>query len=291
MASLFVILARNGRHAVVFRRGPSKQVLLIKWDRRHDRFEIGQWFKGRIFERRCDLSPSGEMLVYLAAKHKGPIGTWTAISRPPYLTALALWPNSGTWGGGGLFESEYSLHLNHDSLHRKLADGFQLAKQMRVHPLGDDPGRGEDNPIYHMRLLRDGWVLKQVGKRSDYNRHGSIKWRFTEPQIYDKCVARRKLTCRLQMKLRGIFERSGPKYLLDYEVLDENGEALLKLPRTDWADWDENGDLLFAQRGKLFRLAGSRVRSGDRDAARELADFSNLSFAAREAPKSAKQWR
>jgi len=140
--SLFVILARNGRDAVIFRRGPSKQVLLIKWDRRKDRFEAGQWFKGRIYERRCDLSPSGEMLVYLAAKHKGPIGTWTAISRAPYLTALALWPNMGTWGGGGLFQSEYSLLLNHDSVHRTLADGFQLPKAMKVQPLGHDPGRG-----------------------------------------------------------------------------------------------------------------------------------------------------
>lgn len=291
MASLFVILARNGRHAVIFRRGPSKQVLLIKWDRRKDRFEFGQWFKGRIFERRCDLSPSGEMLVYLAAKHKGPIGTWTAISRPPYLTALALWPNLGTWGGGGLFESEYSLHLNHDSLHRKLAEGFQLTKQMRVHPLGHRPGRGEDNPIYHERLLRDGWVLKLKGMRTDYDRDGRIAWRFTEPQIYEKRVGRGKLTCFLQMKLLGIHERSGPWYLLDYEVLSENGETILKLPRTDWADWDENGDLLFSQRGKLHRLAGSRARIGDRDAARELADFSALRFGAKEAPKRAKQWR
>jgi hypothetical protein len=291
MATLFVILARNGRHAVIFRRGPSKQVLLIKWDRRHDRFEIGQWFKGRIFERRCDLSPSGEMLVYLAARHRGPIGTWTAISRPPYLTALALWPNLGTWGGGGLFESEYLLSLNHDSLHRKLAAGFQLPKQMRVQPFGGRPGSGEDHPIYHARLLRDGWILKQKGKHTDYDGDGPITWRFVEPQIYEKCVTRRKATCRLQMILRGIGERSGPWYLLDYEILDENGECRLKLPRTEWADWDENGDLLFSQRGKLFRLAWSNARCGDREAARELADFSSLRFATKEAPKSAQQWR
>jgi hypothetical protein len=291
MASLFVILARNGRHAVIFRRGPSKQVLLIKWDRRSDRFEIGQWFKGRIFERRCDLSPSGEMLVYLAAKHKGPIPTWSAISRPPYLTALALWPNMGTWGGGGLFDSEYALRLNHDSLHRKLADGFQLPKQMRVHPLGSGAGGGEDAPIYHERLVRDGWTLTQKEKHSDYNGNARIKWRFIEPQVYEKSVSRHRATCRLQMILRGIGERSGPWYLLDYEVLGEDGQCRLKLPRTDWADWDVNGDLLFSQRGKLFRLAWSKARLGNREAAQELADFSDLSFAAKETPKRAKQWR
>jgi len=90
------------------------------------------------------------------------------------------------------------------------------------------------------------------------------------------------------MKLLGMNERSGRWYLLDYEVLNEDGETVLKLPRTDWADWDENGDLLFSQRGKLFRLAGSQARKGDSDAARELADFSALRFEAKEAPKRAK---
>ena len=197
----------------------------------------------------------------------------------------------GTWGGGGLFESEYTLCLNQDSLHRKLTDGFQLPKQMKVHPFGDRPGSGEDHPIYHVRLLRDGWTLKQKGKHTDYDGEAPIAWRFIEPQIYEKCVMRRKATCCLRMMLRGIGERSGPWYLLDYDVLDEGGECRLKLSRTDWADWDENGDLLFSQRGKLFRLAWSDARSGDREAARELADFSNLRFGAKEAPKRAKQWR
>ncbi len=57
-AALYAILARDARTGVVFRRGPSRQVQLIRWDLRDDTFEHGQWFKGRIYERRCDLSPS-----------------------------------------------------------------------------------------------------------------------------------------------------------------------------------------------------------------------------------------
>ena len=93
---LFVILARAAPVGVIFRRGPSKQVQLIKWDTSKDHFEYGQWFKGRIYERACDLSPNGDKLIYLAAKWgKKPIETWTAISKPPYLTALVLWDNMG----------------------------------------------------------------------------------------------------------------------------------------------------------------------------------------------------
>ncbi|EGF90901.1 hypothetical protein ABI_23130 [Asticcacaulis biprosthecium C19] len=90
-ARLFAIIARQTRKAVVFRRGPSRTVLLLTWDLESDTLTAGQWFKGRIYERRCDLSPDGELLCYFAAKHHGRPGTWTAISRPPYLKALALW--------------------------------------------------------------------------------------------------------------------------------------------------------------------------------------------------------
>lgn len=54
-ARLHVLLAQGGSRAVVLRRGPSKDVCLIAWDRGRDTFEEGQWLRGRIYERRCDL--------------------------------------------------------------------------------------------------------------------------------------------------------------------------------------------------------------------------------------------
>ena len=89
---------------MVFRRGPSGEVALVGWDTERHAFELGQWFRGRIYERRCDLSPSGERLAYFAGTHRGPMGTWTAVSRPPFLTALALWPKARTTPLPGLVE-------------------------------------------------------------------------------------------------------------------------------------------------------------------------------------------
>ena len=68
---LDVIVARNARRAVVFRRGPSREVLLSTWDLARDVLVHGQWLRGRIYTQRADLSPSGEYLVYFAAKHRG----------------------------------------------------------------------------------------------------------------------------------------------------------------------------------------------------------------------------
>ena len=49
-ARLWVLLARDARVAAILRRGPSRQVQLIKWDFRDDTFEHGQWIKGRIYD-------------------------------------------------------------------------------------------------------------------------------------------------------------------------------------------------------------------------------------------------
>lgn len=62
---LYAILARKAPAAVIFRRGHSKRVLLVNWRTDRDEFSEGRWLKGRIYERRCDLSPSGGRLIYM----------------------------------------------------------------------------------------------------------------------------------------------------------------------------------------------------------------------------------
>jgi len=46
------LLARRAPIAVIFRRGPSKWVQLIKWDTKTDSFEPGQWFHGHVYVGR-----------------------------------------------------------------------------------------------------------------------------------------------------------------------------------------------------------------------------------------------
>ncbi|WP_250622987.1 hypothetical protein [Pinirhizobacter soli] len=63
---IHVLLARDASAAVVIRRGPTRHTALIGWDRKTDKFKVGQRFYGRIYERRCDLSPNGMHLIYFA---------------------------------------------------------------------------------------------------------------------------------------------------------------------------------------------------------------------------------
>jgi len=50
---LFGLVARDARTAVVFRRGPSKQVRMLRWDLATDAVTPGQWLSGRIYAERC----------------------------------------------------------------------------------------------------------------------------------------------------------------------------------------------------------------------------------------------
>lgn len=63
---LHVLLARDAPLGLVIRRGPSKHVATLLWDRRKDTFQLGQWLNGRIYERRSDLSPDGKHFIYFA---------------------------------------------------------------------------------------------------------------------------------------------------------------------------------------------------------------------------------
>ncbi|MBN8730103.1 MAG: hypothetical protein J0L64_06135 [Acidobacteria bacterium] len=105
-ARLHVLLARDAPYAVILRRGPSNLVCTIGWDRANDTFQVGQWLRGRIYEERCDLSPDGRHLLYFALNGRWSSetkGSYTAVSRAPYLKAVSLYPQGDTWGGGGVF--------------------------------------------------------------------------------------------------------------------------------------------------------------------------------------------
>lgn len=280
---LYVILARKASMGVVFRRGPSKHILLINWNTEKHEFRMGQWLNGRIYERRCDLSPSGEKLLYFAANQRAPLFSWTAVSRPPFLTALAMWPNGSTWGGGGLFKNERTVSLNHGPAGMAVADGFRLPKNTQVQALGTHAGRGEDDPIFSLRLLRDGWTLKQPAGGWKEKSKSRIYWEPNQRETWIKPCDR----WMLEMSLVGVNEKNGPWYVIEHQVLDSDGRSVASLGRSDWADWSQTGELLFARDGCLGRLPR---KDGEFQQPEELVDLRQLRFQERSTPPEAKVW-
>jgi len=200
---------------IVFRRGPSKLVRIILWDRAADKFTPGQWFKGKIYPDRSDISPDGRHMIYFAM---GGVawaipktgGTWTAISRVPSLTALALWPEGGTWAGGGMFASNNSYWL--DSYHEApLRDDTNLKRVFR-------------RPA-PSRLEREGWVRKETGRKTKA---------FV---VFEKQIPKGWM-----LRLRQNFVKD------QYELEQSERSFTLDFPTWEWADWDRNR-LVWAEQG------------------------------------------
>jgi hypothetical protein len=152
--------------ALILRRGPSAWYHLILWDTARDTFEHGAWFKGRIYEERCDLSPDGDLFLYFALQGSrwgtSYKGAWTAVSRPPWLHALALWPQGHTWGGGGRFLDRRRIAL--------------FACDLRTHP--DHPAVGLEVSVgadaCRSELPQQEWSGRDHARQAVYTRDGKL---------------------------------------------------------------------------------------------------------------------
>ncbi|MFY0692913.1 MAG: hypothetical protein JXR14_13455 [Paracoccaceae bacterium] len=103
-SELSIVTARNSTRTVLFLRKSKMLTCCILWDRKDDSFEIGQWIKAKLWG--AVLSPDGRHMLYCAANYKwanAGRGEWTALSRPPYFTALGFYPDASVLGGGGGF--------------------------------------------------------------------------------------------------------------------------------------------------------------------------------------------
>ena len=65
---IYCVSAPDAPIIAVFRRGPTNWSHVGRWDVASLSYEPGAWLSGRIFPRRCDLSPDGRFLCYFAHK-------------------------------------------------------------------------------------------------------------------------------------------------------------------------------------------------------------------------------
>jgi hypothetical protein len=270
-ARIHAILARDSLRAIVIRRGPSKSVCTIGWDRRRDRFEVGQWLRGRIYERRCDLSPDGRHFIYFAlnGKWSGPAkGSWTAISRAPYLKAVGLWANGSGWNGGGLFASDSRFWLN-----RFMYGHQELLKPRGLTEIGEYPFHeyygGECPGVYYVRLQRDGWRLVRHAAEGRSDGHS----------VFEK-----DLPCGwvLEKVAHATIDHPPGKgcYYDTHRLVHRDEGVELDLPDWEWAELDRQR-LVWAERGVLH---AAPVTPDGLGAVKQLHDFNAMKFEALSAP-------
>jgi hypothetical protein len=258
---LYGLLARDVPKGVLLRRGPTRRVQLILWHTDNDTFEEGQWFHGRIYEHSSDLSPDGSLFLYLARKNQTPeweasrtTHQWTAISRPPYYTALALWPIGDEWDGGGMFLDNRTVWLCHQPEHLKHQQHKKLTLQASFRP-----------SRFSEKLIRNGWSIEDTRQHAIvYKDHPDHQYRLVNEYFREAGSSIEKLS---------------------YLVNNKTNEQHLINDAT-WLDWDHQGRLVFTRDGKLFATKDPAIPYE----VEMIADFNGNTPKGIIAPDWAHQW-
>lgn len=257
-ARLYVLFARDAQIGLILRRGPTKEVASILWNRITDEFTLGQWMRGRIYERCADISPDGKHFIYFTFNgHRRTLPTdesWTAVSRVPYLKALALYPHGDTYNGGGLWTSNNTYWVNF--IGNAAGERPALYEAQEVLRDKDHHAISESFDALFLPLLRQGWCVTA--------RDGYKKYCFEKPVGYGwllkKCV-------------HTMGEGKG-QYWEEHVLANPLTSTLINYPDWEWADLDGKR-LVWAAKGKLHCARLTKHGLADQ---RELADFNNWKF-------------
>jgi hypothetical protein len=232
---IYCITATEAPTVAVFRRGPTNWSHVGQWDLAGLRYEPGAWLGGRIFPRRCDLSPDGRFLSYFAHK---PSATWelgeayVAVSKLPWLTALHAFSTCGTWTRGYCFTK----------------DAGPSAHEVPDLPI---PYRLQSIPAVQFATeLRRGWAEAPDSPPRDPR----DIWDERRNARIQKCQpgGHRVLCVESTGHAGGEFgtEQAIDGLRVQYS-LEADGQLSL-LNDLQWADWDREGRLLVATRtGRL----------------------------------------
>ncbi len=228
---IFCIPAAEAPIVAVLRRGPTKWFHVGKWDTSTPAYEPGAWFHGTLYPQKCDLSPDGRWLAYSAMK---PGADWAggevyeAISRLPWLDALAAWEAGTTYTRGMHFDGEAGVCAMGEpdvgdarpALRRlgiKITRPIQFAVERR---------RGwSESPATPPRAEGGPWdEHRSVEMRKERSRGGTVL------HVTGGYAAFRVLPS----------HHDPAAYFLSV------GEDLGALDDVQWADWDDAGRLLVA---------------------------------------------
>jgi hypothetical protein len=276
---LYVLVATHAPVALILRRGPSTWWHLIKWDLERLTLEPGAWLKGTLYPRRSDISPDGQLFGYFALRSSPPPwDTYFAVSKVPWLTALAAWHTHGTWTGGCQFYRDGRL---------------AIAGAMDIQPFyGHYPKAavgGMDTDWVHHNLQNEykrGWQAMPDDPHD-------LRQMYLPDTATPAFLMRRYQPGRqsgvLILAHAGVdFSRPGIEGVQVHYLREERDSGkITPLPETAWADWDQQGRLLMATRDGTVSI--SEV-SGDAWVQTWSANLRDLVPAPTQASAWAQKW-
>lgn len=268
---LFGIPAAGAPIVAVLRRGPSDWFHVGRWDVARGVYEPGAWIRSNLYPQRCDLSPDGRWLCYFtllthAAWRAG--AAYVAISRLPWLTALAAWATCDAWTRGAHFTQERGVSMLGPPTEGDIA------------PCLERFGLAVTRPASFAVERRRGW---SESAETPPRAPGDI-WDETRRVTMQK--SRPKTGAAVRLSVGGYFAafRSGAPGETVYALVE--GQRQRRLDGVQWADWDADGRLLVA-------TAEGRLQIRDGDGASDVVweqDLAGLDPDPTPSPDEATRW-
>ena len=274
---LFCVPASRAPVLAVIRRGPSDWSHLGAWDPARNAYTPGAWIHAHLYAQRSDLSPDGRWFASFTLKPSArwDVGaTYVAISRLPWLTALAAWSTCGTWTRG--------IHFVEDR------EVWQVS----------EPEEGDITPCrraFGLAVTRAASF--QVERRRGWTETaGSPPFTAADPWEIQRGGGVRVEKPRpgsggaTRLVAGGGFaafreSREWWKGAIAYALVD--GDATVPLADVQWADWDATGRLLVATRDGRLQV---REGAGGRLAVAWEIDLAPLRPEPTAPPAEAQQW-
>ncbi len=239
---LYVLTAAKAPLALVLRRGPTGWWHLMQWDLEALTLTPGAWFHGYLYPRRCDISADGRLFGYYTLKmtgaHQGWPDAFFAVSKAPWLQALAAWKTCGTWTWGCQF-------LEGEKLSIQAAVEQQPFHGTYPHPFSTSP-MGTDWPKRDVwNEMKRGWLLS--GNDDPLVAPPSLAMRRKQPGRTGGAV--------LGLIHKGVnFRKPGMEGVQLEYFLQESPNDVTPLVDAVWADWDHDGRLLMATRSGTLEI-------------------------------------
>ncbi|MGE0193776.1 MAG: hypothetical protein AB7T63_17260 [Planctomycetota bacterium] len=181
---------------------------------------------------------------------------WTAISRPPFLSALALWCHDSSYVGGGYF-------VDHSHVLLAGSDGRPEHAEDRVArgcPYTFSAWRFDKN-LWRARMVADGWVPLVADEQAETERLLAAGHPYGGRHSF------------VEKRRDGVVLRAAdpvgngePTYRLEPGHVDLTG--------AEWADFDRRGRIVFTRDGCLW---ASSCSDGTWTT-KKLADFTANTF-------------
>jgi hypothetical protein len=275
---LYVLVATQAPVALVVRRGPSDWWHLLRWDLEHLSLEPGAWLAGTLYPRRSDISPDGRLFGYFALRSSPPPwDTYFAVSKAPWLTALAAWRTGGTWTGGCQFFGDGRLAI---------AGCMELQPFHGHYPLAVVGGMSTDWVLRDLQNeLKRGWQPCADDAGDRYRKHLPATAR--SAFLIRRPQPGRQGAALILGHAGADFSRPGIEGVQVQYLLEESSGQITPLPEATWADWDHAGRLLVATRDGAICIRELRDAAWTQTWSQDLRTLTPVPAAA---PAWAQKW-